>query len=108
MSFQYNGATISVGELTIGQAEDAADLARIVIGGGKEVKARHIWFGQYHVAAQVDGVEPIARVSLADDEKTIRAAYQAWRSLPDSFSDAWYAELSRVEKAVKNEFASPS
>lgn len=103
MSFEYNGSKISVRELTIGQSEDAADIARTAIGEGKTIYARHMWFGQYHVAAIIEGAEPFPRVSADSGAKEIRAAWKAWRDLPDSFSDAWVTELSKIERAVKNE-----
>jgi len=107
MPFQYKGATIRAHELTIGDEEDTGVLC-MAITGTESWMVKHTWFAQYQFAAEVEGSEPILRVTTESSIEDIRAAYQAWRKLPGSFRDLWTKELERVEKAAKNESASPS
>jgi hypothetical protein len=101
MPFRYLDATISARELTIGGEEDSYALARL-LAGDSDVLVKQARFAEYQYAAQVDGDEPVPRVTVEDGEAAARAAYAAWRKLPASFQDCWLAEVGKTEKAAKN------
>lgn len=109
MSFTYHDSVISAHELSIGDDMDIAIIARAVVNGDDNKWLNtHTHFSTYQLASEVQGSEPIARISASSDPAAIQAAFQQWRKLPRVFQQKWAAELTAVEQAAKNQLASPT
>lgn len=103
MSFKYNGATITARPLSIGDDEAATQIAMLVRPTPESpLLVRHVSFGEFQVAAEIDGEWPIPHISERDSLDTVQAAYAAWRKLPRTFPQQWIRELDAAEGAAKN------
>lgn len=106
MSFTYDGSTISARPLTIADDDAATEIGMMARPTpDSPLQVRHMTFGEFMVAAQIDGDWPIPHVNEKDDVGKVQAAYAAWRQLPRSFPRQWIRELDAVEGAAKNGLA---
>lgn len=98
MPFEYNGATISAHAITIGEEEDASIIGgNVLTDPNGYVLVKHIRFGEYMVAHESDGAEPVPLVTASSTPAEVQASYAAWRNLPRTFAVQWRAELTAAE-----------
>jgi hypothetical protein len=101
--FKFKDSTISARPLSIADDDAATEIGMLARPTpDSPLQIRHVTFGEFQVAAEIDGDWPIPRVTEKDDLAAVKAAYDAWRALPRSFPRQWIDELNRVENAAKN------
>ncbi len=115
MPFNFNKCTITARPLTIADDDAATEIGMMARPSpDSPLQVRHMTFAEFQVAAEVtdDKGTPVAftvpHVTASDDVAAVKAAYEAWRSLPRTFPRQWLNELNAVESAAKNGSASPS
>lgn len=108
MPFKFCDATISARPLTIADDDDVSVIAAALSDKPGSLFVKHVRFAEFMVAAEFigkdgqPGISPIPHVTENDDAQAIRAAYEAWRTLPRRFADEWRNELERAEGLGKN------
>ncbi len=96
MSFKWNDSTITArGDLTIGDEDRIGGIMGKLPDDTQAVRAYN--FGEFMVAANVEGESPVPLVSEDDDAETVNASYEVWRKLPRRFGQQWRLELQAAE-----------
>lgn len=102
MAFEWDDATISMKELTIGDEDRiGALMSKISTGtlGGRYT------FAEFMIGANVKRLDlggmlsdaPVTMVTEHDKPEDIEAAWQEWRNLPRKFAQLWRKEVEAAD-----------
>lgn len=102
MPFTFRGAAISARALSIADDDAATELGMMARPTpDSPLQVRHLTFGEFMVAAEIDGDWSLPRVTAQSSAADVQAAYAAWRKLPRTFPQQWVRELNEAESAAK-------
>lgn len=94
-SFQWNGATIGVRDLTIADGVRITRLMTRANGGAPadsdDPRFMTMYtFAEFQIAAAIEGASPVPHVNAeTSTDEEIEAALTAWESLPLKFGTRW-------------------
>lgn len=99
--FEYNGASITARELTIADDDAITAFFQPIAATFPQASTLSVVrFGEFMLAAQIEGEPPLSMVKPTDEPALVSAAYAAWLKLPRRFALLWRGEVQE-ESAPK-------
>jgi hypothetical protein len=97
-SFTWNGATIRVKELTIGEEEAVTALMARFPKEDQDAHTATIWsFSEFMASAEIEGDPPLPMVTAESSQREIETAMAAWRALPARLQRKWRQAVTAAE-----------
>lgn len=97
-SFTWNGATIRVKDLTVGEEEA---VTRLLLRLPEEEREEHTavaWsFCEFQVSADIEGDPPLLMLDAHCTQRDIEEALAAWRALPARLQRKWRQAVQALE-----------
>lgn len=96
--FEYNGCKITARELTIADDDAIVVFYDPVAATHPQASVLSVnRFGEFMLAAVIDGEPPIPMVTPQSAPQDIGAAFEAWQKLPRRFAQQWRIELGSAD-----------